>query len=138
MIGSIVLFSFNIRIHSATQQIYLDIPGWAEVEGLSSLLAPSTVVIIPGTVATVLWPLWPLWPLRLLAALLFALSVVSVRWRPLAISVMMHSISNGVVDGMVGSHKVSMTMVGLRFTFSKSLHCQAVVIVAMQALGAPV
>ena len=134
MIGSIVLFSFNIRIHSATQQIYLDIPGWAEVEGLSSLLAPSTVVIIPGTVAV----LWPLLPLRLLAALLFALSVVSVRWRPLAISVMMHSISDGVVDGMVGSHKVSMTMVGLRFTFSKSLHCQAVVIVAMQALGAPV
>ena len=134
MIGSIVLFSFNIRIHSATQQIYLDIPGWAEVEGLSSILAPSTVVIIPGTVAV----LWPLWPLRLLAALLFALSVVSVRWRPLAISVMMHSISNGVVGGMVGSHKVAMTMVGLRFTFSKSLHCQAVVIVAMQALGAPV
>ena len=50
----------------------------------------------------------------------------------------MHSISNGVVGGMVGSHKVAMTMVGLRFTFSKSLHCQAVVIVAMQALGAPV
>ena len=134
MIGSIVLFSFNIRIHSATQQIYLDIPGWAEVEGLSSLLAPSTVVIIPGTVAV----LWPLWPLLLLAALLFALSVVSVRWRPLAISVMMHSISDGVVGGMVGSHKVAVTMVGLRFTFSKSLHCQAVVIVAMQALGAPV
>ena len=134
MIGSIVLFSFNIRIHSATQQIYLDIPGWAEVEGLSSLLAPSTVVIIPGTVAV----LWPLLPLRLLAALLFALSVVSVRWRPLAISVMMHSISDGMVGGMVGSHKVAVTMVGLRFTFSKSLHCQAVVIVAMQALGAPV
>ena len=134
MIGSIVLFSFNIRIHSATQQIYLDIPGWAEVEGLSSILAPSTVVIIPGTVAV----LWPLWPLRLLAALLFALSVVSVRWRPLAISVMMHSISDGMVGGMVGSHKVAVTMVRLRFTFSKSLHCQAVVIVAMQALGAPV
>ena len=134
MIGSIVLFSFNIRIHSATQQIYLDIPGWAEVEGLSSILAPSTVVIIPGTVAV----LWPLWPLRLLAALLFALSVVSVGWRPLAISVMMHSISDGVVGGMVGSHKVAVTMVGLSFTFSKSLHCQAVVIVAMQALGAPV
>ena len=31
-----------------------------------------------------------------------------------------------------------MTMVGLRFTFSKSMHSQTVVIVAMQALGAPV
>ena len=59
-------------------------------------------------------------------------------WRPLAVSVMMHSISDGMVGGMVGSHKVAMTMVGLRFTFSISMHSQAMVIVAMQALGAPV
>ena len=51
---------------------------------------------------------------------------------------MMHSISDGMVGGMVGSHKVAVAMVGLRFTFSKSIRSQAVVIVAMQALGAPV
>ena len=98
------------------------------MECLSSLLASSTVVIIPGTVV-VLWPLGPLWPLW---------PLVVVCWRPLAVSVMMHSISDGMVGGMVGSHKVAVAMVGLRFTFSISMHSQAMVIVAMQALGAPV
>ena len=51
---------------------------------------------------------------------------------------MMNSISNGMVGGMVSSHKIAITMVGLSFTLSKSMHSQAVVMVAMQALGAPV
>ena len=56
---------------------------------------------------------------------------------------MVHAISDGMVDGMVGSNEaIAMTcIVGLRFTLSKSvMHCQAVAVVAIavQALGAPV
>ena len=91
------------------------------------------VVIVPRAVPVLwslgtLWRLWALWPLGTLV----------MRWGPLAVSMMVDAIANSMVGGMVGSHKVAMTMVGLRFTFSISMHSQAMVIVAMQALGAPV
>ena len=97
MIVSIPKTLVWIRIPFSTQKLAGNLPAaeypWLSGSGgLSSLLASSAVVIIPGTVA-VLWPLgslWPLWPLVMC-------------WRPLAVSVMMHSVSNGMVGGMVGS-----------------------------------
>ena len=61
-------------------------------------------------------------------------------WRPLAVSVMVHAIiSDGMVDGMVGSNEaIAMTcIVGLRFALSKSV-MHSPVVVAVQALRAPV
>ena len=61
-----------------------------------------------------------------------------MRWGPLAVSMMVDAIANSMVGGMVGSHKVAMTVEGLCVTFSITMHSQAVVVVALKALGAPV
>ena len=51
---------------------------------------------------------------------------------------MVNSVSDGMVGGMVGSYE-AVAMVSFRFTFSIPVHSQqTVVVVAMQALGAPV
>ena len=61
-----------------------------------------------------------------------------MRWGPLAVSMMVDAIANSMVGGMVGSHKVAMTVEGLCVTFSITMHSQALVVVALKALGAPV
>ena len=91
------------------------------------------VVIVPRAVPVLwslgtLWRLWALWPLGTLV----------MRWGPLAVSMMVDAIANSMVGGMVGSHKVAMTVEGLCVTFSITMHSQAVVVVALKALGAPV
>ena len=91
------------------------------------------VVIVPRAVPVLwslgtLWRLWALWPLGTLV----------MRWGPLAVPMMVDAIANSMVGGMVGSHKVAMTVEGLCVTFSITMHSQAVVVVALKALGAPV
>merc|ERR1712013_68984 len=102
--------------------------------GFSCFIYPlSPVVIVPRAVPVLwslgtLWRLWALWPLVTLV----------MRWGPLAVPMMVDAIVNSMVGGMVGSHKVAMTVEGLCVTFSITMHSQAVVVVAVKALGAPV